>query len=125
MSIPYRMFCIHCFATGRFKFWRVAMAAVFCIWLAVPAQAQSLIMSDDFEGVGTTVDTTLWPLSFSTHVESGLGWFGATSRYLRLTGGSTEALTADWSSQLSGHTSTFAFDYYEPSASSGTVTLGY
>ena len=101
----------------------IAMAGVF--WLACSVSAQNLIMSDDFEAAGTTVNSTNWPLSYSTHVESGQTWFGDGNRYLRLTGGSTEALTADWSSQLNGHTSTFAFDYYEPSTSSGSLTLGY
>ncbi|HSY19570.1 MAG TPA: alginate lyase family protein [Candidatus Acidoferrales bacterium] len=119
------MFRNNCFVAGRLRFWTVAVAMMAGLWLAPMGHAQSLIMSDDFEGAGTTVDPTIWPLSLSTHVESGLTWFGATNRYLRLTGGSTEALTVNWSPQLNGQPSTFAFDYYEPSTSSGSVTLGY
>ena len=66
----------HCFASGRLKFWRAAMAMAAGLWLALPAHAQSLIMSDNFEGAGSTVDTSIWPLSFTTHVESGQTWFG-------------------------------------------------
>src|SRR6185369_6631648 len=89
------------------------------------AIAQNLIMSDDFEAAGTTANPTIWPLTTSTHVESGLTYFGAGSRYLRLTGGSTRALSANWGTQLNGQPSTFAFDYYEPSTSANTLTLGY
>jgi len=119
------MSCRNCFVFGRFKLWLAPVVTAGVFLLACSAPAQTLIMSDDFEAAGSTVDPTLWPLAMSTHVESVETWFGATNRYLRLTGGSTEALTADWSSQLNGQRSTFAFDYYEPSTSSGSVTLGY
>src|SRR5215475_1729423 len=82
-------------------------------------------MSDDFEAAGTTANPAVWPLTTSTHVESGLAWFGAGNRYLRLTGGGTRCLSANWGAQLNGRTSTFAFDYYEPSTSSNSLTLGY
>lgn len=82
-------------------------------------------MSDDFEAAGTTANPAIWPLTTSTHVESGLAWFGSTNRYLRLTGGGTRCLSASWGAQLNGRTSTFAFDYYEPSTSSNSLTLGY
>ena len=82
-------------------------------------------MSDDFEAAGTTANAAIWPLTTSTHVESGLAWFGSGNRYLRLTGGGTRCLSATWGTQLNGRTSTFAFDYYEPSASSNSLTLGY
>ena len=93
--------------------------------VSLSARAQSLIMSDNFEAAGTTVNSTTWPLNAATHVESGLNYFGAGNRYLRLTAGSTKCLSANWGSQLIGRPSTFAFDFYEPSTSADTLTLGY
>lgn len=101
------------------------LAAVATLLACGSAGAQRVILSDDFEAAGAMVDANLWPLNISTHVESAESWFGVDNRYLRLTGGTTMALSANWAFELAGRPSTFAFDYYEPSLSSNTVTLGF
>ena len=90
-----------------------------------PAGAQGLVMSDDFESAGATVNSTLWPYSSATKVTNTESFFGPTNRYLWMNGAGIKALSADWSSRLNDTNSTFAFDYYEPLASGDGLIAGY
>jgi hypothetical protein len=82
-------------------------------------------MSDNFEAGGGTVNSTLWPYTSSTKVESGQNYFGGSNTYFHISGGGVKALSANWSGSLAGKTSTFAFDYYEAATSGDSVVVGY
>jgi hypothetical protein len=86
---------------------------------------QSLIMSDDFEGAGSTVNATLWPYAAGTRVEAGQTYFGASNQYFHVSGAGVKALSADWTAALAGKGSTLAFDYYEPATSGDFLVAGY
>ena len=82
-------------------------------------------MSDDFEVPGTAINSSLWPYTAGTQVEAAQTFFGASNHYLSIDGASVKALSANWSAALNGKTSTFAFDFYEPSSSGDGVIIGY
>ncbi|MEI8042732.1 MAG: alginate lyase family protein [Verrucomicrobiota bacterium] len=89
------------------------------------APGQSLLMSDDFEATGTNVSSTLWPYSSGTRVESGQAYFGSANRYFHVAGANVKAMSANWGPNLKGKTSTFAFDFYEPSSAGDSTVVGY
>ena len=88
-------------------------------------RGQSLILSDDFETPGTGINSTLWPYTSGTRMEAVQNFFGASNHCLNIRGAGIKALSANWAAALSGHASTFAFDFYEPSGSGDGVILGY
>ncbi|MGN6552607.1 MAG: hypothetical protein ACTHLW_02595, partial [Verrucomicrobiota bacterium] len=82
-------------------------------------------MSDDFETGGTALDVLLWPYANTALIDSGQSWFGVSNACFRISGGGVKALSANWSTELAGKGSTFAFDYYEPSNSGDSLVAGY
>ena len=98
---------------------------LFVVLSAWETRGQSLIMSDDFEVPGTAINTSIWPYTAGTRVEANQTFFGASNHYLSIGGGGVKALSANWTTALDGQTSTFAFDFYEPSSSGDGVIIGY
>ena len=92
---------------------------------ASEARGQSLIMSDDFEVPGTAINSSLWPYTAGTKVQNTQTFFGSSNHYLNIDGAAFKALSANWSAALNGQSSTFAFDFYEPSSSGDGVIIGY
>jgi hypothetical protein len=110
------MKCLLCFS-------RVALAvSAFC---AAGAFAQSAIFEDDFEWGGGVPNPAIWPQVVGATLESSGTYFGSNNTYLRISGAGRKVFSSDWSAQLTGRTSTFAFDYYEPSSSTGYWVTGY
>ncbi len=89
------------------------------------AFAQSAILEDNFEWGGAVPNPALWPQVVGATLESSAGYFGSNNSYLRISGAGRKVFSGDWSAQLAGRTSTFAFDYYEPSSSAGYLVTGY
>ena len=110
------MKCLLCFS-------RVALAvSALC---AAGAFAQSALFEDDFEWGGGVPNPAIWPQVVGATLESSGTYFGSNNTYLRISGAGRKVFSSDWSAQLTGRTSTFAFDYYEPSSSTGYWVTGY
>lgn len=89
------------------------------------ASAQILIVGDDFESSGSTVSSSVWPGSTGSRVEGVETFFGTNNRYLHISGAGVKVMSANWSSELAGKGSTFAFDYYEPAGVTNYMVAGY